>query len=132
MELEITKSKKNITIAHIAITLAVLGSSEPFNNIDVSPWVMIFGLGLLLVCYFVFRVIELIYIPKFHIGIACCSVLFWVAALCTCDFWSNIGGWNRLIYVIYPCFAVIFFLCLLLMNLVVFVIRWVQTKKMQG
>jgi len=131
MKWEIIKNKEYITITHIAVILAVLGSSEPFDRADISPWVMIISLGLLLICYFIFRAIKLKYIPNFDILIAFCDILIWLALLYTADYWSNITGWDSLIYVVYPFITGIFFICLLVMNLVVYIIKWVQAKKMQ-
>ena len=121
--------KKEITIAHIIITLAVLCSAELLGGVIISLLVIIFSLTLLLIYYFFMRAIKLLYIPKFDIIIAFSSFLFWVAALFLSEYWSNISGWDRLIYLFYPVVAGIFLICIVVMNIVVYIIKKVQEKK---
>lgn len=123
MKWELVESKKHIVIAHVAIILAVLGASEPFDDGDFSPWVMLIALGALLICYFIFRARKVEYIPKLHIFIAFGTVLLWIAALFTCEYWTNINGWDRLVYLFYPFISGIFLVCLLVMNLGVFIVK---------
>ena len=115
-------------IAQIAIILAVLGSSEPFDRIDISSWVMVICLGLLLVFYFLVCTVKLKYIPRFDFLIALCSAMIWVVLLFTVDYWSNITGWDRLIYAIYPLITGIFIVCLLVMNIIIHVIKSIRRK----
>lgn len=129
--MDIYYNKKYVIIAHVGIILTVLGTSEPFDSAIFALWVMIIGLGLFLTYYFIFNLIKLKYIPIFDILIAFFNILIWIVLLATCYYWSNITGWDGIVYVIYPFIIGIFFICLLIMNLVVYIIKLVQRKKMQ-
>ncbi|MDR2570266.1 MAG: hypothetical protein LBD23_08215 [Oscillospiraceae bacterium] len=118
--------KKYIVITHIIIIAAILGSSEPFNSIEYSPWIMIVSLSLFLIYYIISCIIKLTYVSKFDILITLFVLIFWVAALFTAEYWTNITGWDGLVYLIYPFIAGIFFICLLVINLLVFVIKRVK------
>ena len=122
------KTKKQTIITHIIIISAVLGSSEPFDRADISPWVMIVGLALLLVYYFVNKIAKQSYIPKFDILAAFLNILVWVIFALTVDYWSNVTGWDRFIYIVYPPIAGIFFICLLVLNLIVYAIKRIRAK----
>ena len=128
MTWELIKKSKYIIITHVAIILAVLGCAELFGKADASLWVMMISLGLLLICYFMFRAAQLKYIPMFDVFIALCNVLLWFVLGITSEYWSNITGWDGLVHVIYPIYSVIFAICLLVMNLFVLVIKWVKSK----
>lgn len=131
MKSKLMESKTCYTLMHIVIILAALGSSEPFDRVDISPWVMIIGLGVLLIYHLLYHVRKLSYIPKFDLFIAFFHALFWIAVMPTVQRWSNITGLNLLIYAVYPFMAGAFFVCLLVLNLIVYIIKRVQARHMR-
>lgn len=121
--------KRSIIIAHIALILAVLGSSEPFNKVYVSSWVILVGFAAMLVLYFIFRTMKLKYVPLVHLLVALGDIAVWVILAYTAGYWSNITGWDGLVYLIYPFLAAFFFILLLIMNLVVCVVKWNKAER---
>lgn len=126
MKIAFIKGNKYIIIAHVAMILAVLISSELFDSVEISSWIMVISLGLLTIYYIVFHVVKLKYIPKSDMLIALCDIAIWLALLATFVHWSNLSGFDRLIYVVYPILAGIFFICLLILNFIVFLVKQVR------
>lgn len=123
--MSILRSRKFIATMHIVIFLAVLASIK-LDIVGVSPAVILCCLALLalmLIYYIILYAIKLTYIPKFDLYVALCLILVWVFLLFTSPYWSNLDGWAIFIHYACPLTMVLFFLCLIIINLIVYLIN---------
>ena len=113
---------------HAAIILACVIFLERNSDI-IAFFIMLIGLGGLLIHYIASCAIKLKYIPQFNVFMAFCSVAIWIAIMFTAHAWTRLTGWGPLVYLFFGFFALVFLVCLLFMNLVVFVIKWFKSKR---
>lgn len=126
---EYMKQAFTIIITHLSTLIAVLVSAELFNKADISGNIMLISLSLLLIYYLGFYALKLKYIPKSNILISFCDVIIWFILLNKVNSWTNLIGWDRFIYIVYPFIEGSFFLCLLTINFIICIIK--RKKKMQ-
>lgn len=121
-------NKRLVAGIHAVIILACVILLE--RDFDYTAlFIIIIGLGVLLICYIVSRAIKLRYIPKFDVLIAFCCVVIWIALFYTTPAWSRLTHWGPIVYIIFGFVALVFLVCLLFTNLVVFIIKLFKSKR---
>lgn len=111
---------------HASIILACVILLEWKFGYTTALFIILIGLGGLLICYIVSCAIKLRYIHWLDVLMAFCCIAIWIAILFTVDAWSRLSGQDALVYLFFGFFALVFLVCLLIINLVVFIIRWIK------